>query len=86
VTAVCFAERPDRGLLTVQRKRHQDFPPPLSGGTRIVMDLGRIPVSPEPIGYLDTIRQLAMAPDGTRAVLAYLQPDSQIWMLEAMKD
>jgi hypothetical protein len=38
------------------------------------------------MGYLGTIRQLAIGPDGTRAAFAYLQPDSQIWMMEEAKD
>jgi len=59
---------------------------PAAGQTRIVMDLGRVPVSPEPAGYLGTIRQLAISPDGTRAVFAYLQPDSQIWVMEQVKE
>jgi Tol biopolymer transport system component len=58
---------------------------PLSGQSRVVAPLGRRPVSPEPVGYADTIRQLAVAPDGKSAVFAYLQPDSQIWMMEQVK-
>ena len=29
---------------------------------------------------------LPVAPDGTSAVYAYLQPDSQIWMMEQVKE
>jgi eukaryotic-like serine/threonine-protein kinase len=54
-----------------------------SGAIRLIGDLGRRPVTPEPIGYHDNIRALAVSPDGKRAVFAYLQPDSQVWMLEA---
>ena len=58
---------------------------PQSGQTRPVMDLGRRPVSPEPVGYNDTIRSLAVSPDGKRAVFGYLQPDSHIWVREEVK-
>jgi hypothetical protein len=58
---------------------------PQSGQARPVMDLGRRPVSPEPVGYADTIRSLAISPDGKRAVFGYLQPDSHIWMREEVK-
>lgn len=63
-------------LITIDRK---------SGQTRLIAGLGRIPVSPEPIGYASPIRSLAVSPDGKRAVFAYLQPDSQIWMMEQVK-
>ncbi len=56
-----------------------------SGAVRVVADLGRKPVTPEPIGYRDPIRSLAVSPDGKRAVYAYLQPDSQIWMMDPEK-
>jgi Tol biopolymer transport system component/predicted Ser/Thr protein kinase len=59
---------------------------PQSGQSRVVAPLGRRPVTPEPLGYADTIRQLAVAPDGKSAVFAYLKPDSQIWMMEQVKD
>ena len=59
---------------------------PASRGLRVVADLGRMPVTPEPIGYSDTIRQLAMSPDGRQAVFAYLHPDSQIWMMEETRE
>ncbi len=59
---------------------------PSSGESRRVAPLGRRPVTPDPIGYPDTIRQLAVAPDGKSAVYAYLQPDSQIWMMEQVKE
>ena len=59
---------------------------PQSGEARPIMDLGRRPVSPEPVGYVDTIRSLAVSPDGKHAVFGYLQPDSHIWMMEEIKE
>jgi Tol biopolymer transport system component/tRNA A-37 threonylcarbamoyl transferase component Bud32 len=56
-----------------------------SGKARRLMDLGRKPVSPEPISYPGTIGSLAISPDGKRAVFAYLQPDSHIWMMEKVR-
>lgn len=58
---------------------------PGSGELRTVAPLGRYPVSPAPTGYGNPIRQLAVAPDGKSAVFAYLQPNSQIWMMEQVK-
>ena len=58
---------------------------PKSAQAKPVMDMGREPVSPEPVGYADTIRSLAVSPDGKRAVFGYLQPDSHIWVMEQEK-
>lgn len=82
---------PDGSLIYAIREaqaRHMELITiePKSGQVRVVMDLGRIPVSPEPIGYPGTIRALAVAPDGKHAVFAYLQPDAHIWMMEEIKE
>src|SRR5262249_5656518 len=58
---------------------------PKNGQSKAVADLGRKPVSPEPTGYPNTIRALYVSPDGKRAVFAYLQPDSHVWMMEREK-
>ena len=58
---------------------------PKDSHIRVLADLGQKPVTPEPMGYSNPIRSLAISPDGTRAAFAYLQPDSKIWMLEAIK-
>lgn len=52
---------------------------------QVVAALGRAAVSPEPTGYPTTIRALAISPDGKRAAFAYLHPESDIWMLEQVK-
>jgi Tol biopolymer transport system component len=59
---------------------------PNSAQVRQLMDLGSEPVSPEPVGYYDTIRSLAISPDGRHAACAYLRPDSHIWMMEQEKE
>ena len=54
-----------------------------TGAQSVLADLGAVPLTPEPAGYLDTIRSLVLSPDGKRLAFGYLQPDSHIWMLEA---
>ena len=52
---------------------------------QVVAALGLAAVSPEPTGYPSTIRALAISPDGKRAAFAFLHPESDIWMLEQVK-
>ena len=51
-----------------------------SGSTEIIADLGRLPATPDPIGYRQTLRALRVSPDGTRLVLGYLNPRSDIYV------
>jgi Tol biopolymer transport system component len=55
---------------------------PSTKNVRLIAGAGRMPVTPEPAGYQNTIRQLATSPDGRSVIFSYLQPDSQIWMME----
>ncbi|MGH9387251.1 MAG: protein kinase domain-containing protein [Vicinamibacterales bacterium] len=55
-----------------------------SKDVRVIGEVGRMPVTPEPFGYQNSIRQLAASPDGRSVIFSYLQPDSQIWMMEEM--
>jgi Tol biopolymer transport system component len=55
---------------------------PADKRVRLIADVGRMPVTPEPFGYQNPIRQLATSPDGRSLIFSYLQPDSQIWMME----
>jgi dipeptidyl aminopeptidase/acylaminoacyl peptidase len=48
-------------------------------------DLGRVPLTPDPLGYARTIRSLRVSPDGKRVALAYLNPRSDIWILEGLR-
>jgi len=36
-------------------------------------------------GYSQTVRSLAISPDGTRAAFSVLHPSSDIWILERVK-
>ena len=85
-----FDWSPDGSLVYAIRKtpqRHMEFftLDPKTSQIRVLADLGPKPVSPDPYGNPYTIRTLAISPDGTRAAFSYLQPDSKIWMLEAIK-
>ncbi|HSG00465.1 MAG TPA: protein kinase [Vicinamibacterales bacterium] len=53
-----------------------------TGATRPVRTLGRAPITPDYSGYPDTLRAMRVSPDGTRLMYAYLNPESDIWILE----
>jgi hypothetical protein len=48
-------------------------------------NLGQVPLTPDPVGYVDTIRSLRVSPDGKRLVLGYLNPRSDIWIREGLR-
>jgi serine/threonine protein kinase len=48
-------------------------------------DLGQVPVTPDPLGYADTIRSLRVSPDGKRLALGYLKARSDIWIRDGMR-
>jgi hypothetical protein len=53
-----------------------------TGAARTVRTLGRAPITPDYSGYPDTLRAMRISPDGTRLMYAYLNPESDIWILE----
>ncbi len=55
-----------------------------SGHVRNIGELGRIPVTPDPVGgYQNTLRALRVSPDGKRLTLGYLNAQSDIYMSTA---
>ena len=53
--------------------------------TQTFPNLGRIPVTPDPMGYALTIRSLRVSPNGKRLALGYLNPRSDIYILEGLR-
>ena len=53
-----------------------------TGVVHTVRSLGRRPLTPDYVGYTDTLRAMRVSPDGTHLMYAFLNPEADIWILE----
>jgi Tol biopolymer transport system component len=53
-----------------------------TGAVHTVRSLGRRPLTPDYVGYTDTLRAMRVSPDGTHLMYAFLNPEADIWILE----